>query len=55
MEHVSGSRLMFKFRSGTYGLNEELGRHREREGSYCVRMNVRAFTMLCGIVRSTVL
>ena len=27
-----GSRLMFKFRSGTYGLNEELGRHRGREG-----------------------
>ena len=23
---------MFKFRSGTHGLNEELGRHREREG-----------------------
>ena len=27
-----GSRLMFKFRSGTHGLNEELGRHRGREG-----------------------
>ncbi|CAI8027847.1 hypothetical protein GBAR_LOCUS15858, partial [Geodia barretti] len=24
----AGSRLMFKFRSGTHGLNEELGRHR---------------------------
>ena len=23
---------MFKFRSGTHGLNEELGRHRWREG-----------------------
>ena len=23
---------MFKFRSGTHGVNEELGRHREREG-----------------------
>ena len=23
---------MFKFRSGTHGLNEELGRHRGREG-----------------------
>ena len=23
----AGSRLMFKFRSGTHGLNEELGRH----------------------------
>ena len=26
------TRLLFKFRSGTHGLNEELGRHREREG-----------------------
>ena len=26
------SRLMFKFKSGTHGLNEELGRHRGREG-----------------------
>ena len=25
-------RLIFKFRSGTHGLNEELGRHRGREG-----------------------
>ena len=28
----AGSRLIFKFRSGTHGLNEELGRHRGREG-----------------------
>ena len=28
----AASRLMFKFRSGTHGLNEELGRHRGREG-----------------------
>ena len=28
----AGSRLLFKFRSGTHGLNEELGRHRAREG-----------------------
>ena len=27
------SRLLFKFRSGTHGLNEELGRHRSREGN----------------------
>ena len=26
-------RLLFTFRSGTHGLNEELGRHRGREGS----------------------
>ena len=25
--------LHFKFRSGTHGLNEELGRHRRREGN----------------------
>ena len=28
----AGSRLMFKFRSGTHGLNGELGRHRGRQG-----------------------
>ena len=28
----AGSRLLFKFRSGTHVLNEELGRHRGREG-----------------------
>ena len=28
----TGSRLLFKFRSGLHGLNEELGRHRAREG-----------------------
>ena len=27
-----GTRLLFKFRSGTHGLNEELSRHRGREG-----------------------
>ena len=28
----AGSRLLFKFKSGTHGLNEELGRYRGREG-----------------------
>ena len=28
----TGSRHLFKFRSGTHSLNEELGRHRGREG-----------------------
>ena len=28
----AGTRLLFKFRSGTHGLNEGLGRHRGREG-----------------------
>ena len=33
----AGTRLLFKFRSGTHGLNEELGRHRGREGrSQCM-------------------
>ena len=27
-----GTRLLLKFRSGMHGLNEELGRHRGREG-----------------------
>ena len=27
-----GTRLLFKFKSGMHGLNEELGRHRGREG-----------------------
>ena len=29
----AGTRLLFKFRSGTHWLNEELGRHRENEGT----------------------
>ena len=29
----AGTRLLFKFRSGTHGLNEELGRHREKYSS----------------------
>ena len=32
----TGSRLIFWFRSGTHGLNEELGRHRGREGERSV-------------------
>ena len=28
----AGTTLLFKFRSGTHGLNEELGRHGGREG-----------------------
>ena len=37
----AGTRLSFKFRSGTHGLNEELGRHRGREGKLCVVLSVR--------------
>ena len=29
----AGSRLLIKFRSGTHGVNEELGRHRGGEGN----------------------
>ena len=36
----AGSRLLFKFRSGTHGLNEELGRHRGREE--------KVYRTLCG-------
>ena len=35
-----GARLLFKFRSGTHGLNEELGRHSDRDG--------RVECILCG-------
>ena len=48
---------MFKFRSGTHGLNEELGRHREREGrKECLLCDneCKSVVMFCGIVRSTV-
>ena len=40
----AGSRLLFKFRLGTHGLNEELGRHRGgkvRRNVLCVGMSVR--------------
>ena len=30
----AGIRLLFKLRSGTHGLNEELGRHRGKKGKY---------------------
>ena len=36
----AGTRLLFKFRSGTHSLNEELGRHRGRNG--------RTECVLCG-------
>ena len=38
------SRLLFKFRSGTHGLNEELGRHgggKVRRNVLCVGISVR--------------
>ena len=45
---------MFRFRSDTHGLNEELGRHRGRKGRKEM-MNVRALVMFCGIVQYTIL
>ena len=52
----AGSRLLFKFRSGTHGLNEELGRHRGRDGNNvcCVVMSVRVSVMCCGSVQHIV-
>ena len=51
----AGTRLLFKFRSGTHGLNEELGRHRGREGKKesvcCVGMSVKVLVIHCGIVQ----
>ena len=32
----AGTRLLFKFRSGTHGLNEELGRQGRQEGVFVV-------------------
>ena len=57
----AGTRLLFKLRSGTHGLNEELGRHIEVEKvSICVICAVRTvkvWVTFCGIapfIRSAV-
>ena len=52
----AGTRLLLKFRSGMHGLNEELGRHRGRNGRtecVCVEMNVRVLSMFYGSVLLT--
>ena len=41
------------YRSGTQGLNEELGRHRGRQGRKECMQNVRVLVMCCGIVLYT--
>ena len=51
----AGTRLLFKFRSGTHGLNEGLGRHRGREGRKECLLCVRVLVMCCGIVLHTLL
>ena len=46
-----GTRLLFKYRSGMHGLNEELGRYRAREGkSECTSWGVEC-GMCCGSVQ----
>ena len=46
---------VFKFRSGTHGLNEDLGRHRGRQSNVsCVIMSVRVSVMCCGSVQNIV-
>ena len=54
-----GTRLLFKFRSGTNGLNEELGRHRgkndDRQCVSCVGLNVRVWYMCSGSVLRMIL
>ena len=49
----AGTCLLFKLRSGTHGLNEELGRHRGREGKcicvICAVRTVKAWVTFCGI------
>ena len=51
----AGSRLLFKFRSGTHGLNEELGIGIEVgkviKNVCCVVMSVRLSVMCCGSVQ----
>ena len=49
-----GTRLLFKFRSGTNGLNEELGRHRGKMMIGSVNyagVNVRVWYMFSGSVQ----
>ena len=55
----AGTRLLFKFRSGTHGLNEEfkVGIEGEKVGHNvcCVMMNVRVLLMCCRIVQHIIL
>ena len=60
-----GSKLLFRFRSGTHGLNGELGRHSTRNSSKaCVSMSLynmlrivvfvrNSLTILMGFYRTT--
>ena len=50
-----GTRLLFKFRSGTNGLNEELGVKMMIGSVSCVGMNVRVWYMCSGSVLRMIL
>ena len=47
----AGTRLLFKFRSGTHGLNEGIGEGRVRKSVCCVGMSVKVLVIHCGIVQ----
>ena len=47
------TRLLFRFRSGTHGLNEKLGRQRGREGRKECLLCDAVLVMCCGIVLHT--
>ena len=52
----AGTRLRFKLSSGMHGLNEELGRHRGREGNVkiyviCAVRTVKVWVTFCGIAQ----
>ena len=54
LHEISDARTRLLFRSGTHGLNEELGRHKGRNGMtgcmyvLCVEMSVRVLSMSYG-------
>ena len=53
-----GSKLLFRFRSGTHGLNEELGRHSSRNSSkacfFFVSVSANLWSMFHGNAQSIV-
>ena len=52
-----GSKLLFRFRSGTHGLNEELGRHNTKNNSkacFFVSVSVSLQSMFSGNAQSIV-
>ena len=49
----AGTRLLFKFRSGTHGLNEGIEEEKAGRSACCVMQSVRVLVMCCGIVLHT--